>query len=236
MAEVSNKTLATLLIAAIVISLGGTLISLNKLGKVQVGVMAGITGKATDTGTVNVTIIEDLTIEVNDTNHGIDFGSGVVTNPNAYEDLDSREWNASGGGEGNNTGNGNWSEVDDGILIENQGTVDLNITVKSGKLAAGYLCDVGGGCSDATPLYNFTCTDAGAGGAEQPEASSCQSGETLTSTAISNVTAQVCCGQLDVQDASNLVRFDVQLRVPADASGAKTDTVTFLSAKSGTQS
>lgn len=233
MAEVSNKTLATLLIAAIVISLGGTLISLNKLGKVQVGIMAGVTGRATDTGTVNVTIIEDLTIDVNDTNHGIDFGSGIVNDPNTYEDLDSREWN---GTTGNHTGNGNWSETDDGILIENQGTVDLNITVQSGKLAAGYLCDVGGGCSEATALYNFTCTDQASGGSDQPEASSCQSEETLASTVISNSTAKVCCGQLDVSDSSNLVRFDVQLRVPGDASGAKTDTVTFTSTKSGTQS
>jgi len=230
MAEVSNKTLATLLIAAIVISLGGTLISLNKLGKVQVGVMAGITGKATDTGMVNVTIIEDLTINVSDTNQGIDFGSGIVNTPNTYEDLDSRNDTA-------HAGNGNWSETDDGILIENQGTVDLNITVKSGKLAAGYLCDIGGGCSEATPMYNFTCTDTvHAGSAEPPEANSCQSGETTTSTAISNSTSQVCCAQLDVTDSANLVRFDVQLRVPGDASGAKTDTVTFTSAKSGTQS
>ena len=55
MDEISNRTLAILLVGAIVISLGGTLISLNKLAAVKT---VSLTGFATNvsTGKVNLTI------------------------------------------------------------------------------------------------------------------------------------------------------------------------------------
>jgi len=46
MDEISNKTLAILLIGAIVISLGGTLISLNRLARIRIPGITGFYGAA----------------------------------------------------------------------------------------------------------------------------------------------------------------------------------------------
>ena len=63
--NVSNKTLAVLLIAAIVVSLGGTLLSGGQK-----------TGYATTAGTVNYSVSDNLV--VNFTTINIDFGTGFV--------------------------------------------------------------------------------------------------------------------------------------------------------------
>jgi len=78
MAEISNRTLATLLVAAIVISLGGTIISLNKLA-IYVP-LDGPTGRApSDTGTTSVTIQQQVSIILQDPpGSSVDFGTGRV--------------------------------------------------------------------------------------------------------------------------------------------------------------
>jgi hypothetical protein len=60
MDEISNKTLAILLLGAIVISLGGTLISLNKLGKIREQGVTGFAGTNTSRGNISLTI-QDVT-------------------------------------------------------------------------------------------------------------------------------------------------------------------------------
>lgn len=65
--DISNKTLGLLLVAAIVVSVGGTFLSLQQLGSLSA------TGYATsDTGLVNLTVEEVLSIELIDS--VIDFG------------------------------------------------------------------------------------------------------------------------------------------------------------------
>ena len=54
--DMSNKSLALLLVAAIVISLGGTMISLNRINEM------GITGMAA--GNVSVTISTNMSCDV----------------------------------------------------------------------------------------------------------------------------------------------------------------------------
>lgn len=73
MADISNRTLATLLIAAIVVSLGGTLLSLNRLQE-------GVTGNAQlDTGTASVTVQQAVSIILqNPPGADVDFGTGRV--------------------------------------------------------------------------------------------------------------------------------------------------------------
>lgn len=74
MDDISNRTLALLLVTAIVISLGTTVYTLNMLGQGA----SGPTGRASsDTGQVNLTVESTLSIKLNGLNK-IDFGSGYV--------------------------------------------------------------------------------------------------------------------------------------------------------------
>ncbi|MCC7574446.1 hypothetical protein KO361_02550 [Candidatus Woesearchaeota archaeon] len=78
--SVSNKTLAVMLLAAIVVSLGGTFVSLSKLGAIS---MTGYQAfNDTDSGTVQLTIEELISITIEDQrniNFGTcDFGAGAT--------------------------------------------------------------------------------------------------------------------------------------------------------------
>ena len=75
MDEISNKTLAFLLVGAIVISLGGTLISMNKLS--DMAAATGLISSDKTNGTVTLNVTTSIAINVTDDaiNLGqLDFG------------------------------------------------------------------------------------------------------------------------------------------------------------------
>ncbi|MBW2991068.1 hypothetical protein KY348_05190 [Candidatus Woesearchaeota archaeon] len=113
--DMSNKSLALLLVAAIVISLGGTLMSLNKLGEV------GVTGGATaGSGQVNLTISQNTSCTV-DTD--VDFGSGA---PTSTITISTESANA-----GNDFTDCTGASACRGIYINNTGNTPINVTFNS---------------------------------------------------------------------------------------------------------
>ena len=86
MAEVSNRVLAALLIVAIVVSLGGTMVSLNRIRMLSFVPVTGF--DTTDTGEVGVNITAQAAMEF--TKAGIDFGTGWVNSSNIVDDTDKR--------------------------------------------------------------------------------------------------------------------------------------------------
>lgn len=191
MAEISNRTLAFLLVGAIVISLGGTLVSLNKLG--QMGALS-LTGAAT-TGNISLTVAVDTSYNV--TNTIIDFGVGYITGGNPWAVLDS-----------DYDSNVNWNQSTSPqfLTIQNDGNVNINVSFNSTANATGFL----GG---TTPHFNYTVIDN--------ELNSCtvalQSGE----NSITNSTGNNVCESLHFGNAGNsfndTVNISVRLRVPVDA-------------------
>jgi hypothetical protein len=90
MDEISNRTLAMLLIGAIVISLGGTLISLNKLGKMKAITITGLAPGTVNQTSGNVSLeIRDITW-INFSVRRCNFGSGYVVKNTC--DLNSSGW------------------------------------------------------------------------------------------------------------------------------------------------
>lgn len=155
MAEISNKTLALLLVSAIIISLGGTFIALNRLTALSYRPI--ITGMAdtTDTGTVTLNIGENVAI--NFTSAAMDWGSGAVDGgdtgclvQNNYTNGSATTTTGDPISGGNNctadTFNGNVSN----FVVENIGNtnVTLNITGKNAR----QLFEVSGG------NYSFNIT------------------------------------------------------------------------------
>jgi hypothetical protein len=76
MSDISNRTLAFLLIAALVISLGGTLVSLTRLEQVKHIGITGFAGTNTTRGNVSVTI-QDVTW-INFSTKKCNWGTGYV--------------------------------------------------------------------------------------------------------------------------------------------------------------
>ena len=131
MEDLSNKTLAGLLVIAIVVSLAGTFVSLDKLGRLRLGLFA--TGLAVNTpvtqGTASVTIEQEATANLSDAT--VTFSQGIVAAPSPYAFLDTN----------GNTTNWNGSATQDGMEVVNDGNVNLNVTVKASKNSSEFLCE-----------------------------------------------------------------------------------------------
>lgn len=116
--EITNKTLGLLLIAAIVVSLGGTFVSLNKLGDTST------TGYATNnqSGTVQLVVGSSLSILVTDDT--INFGT---CSPQAtHITLDSE--NGAGVGDNIHCQTGTFPDY---LTVQNDGNKDANVTVRT---------------------------------------------------------------------------------------------------------
>lgn len=126
--EISNKGLAVLLVLAIVVSIGGTLISLNRIG-------TGITGYVTQTGTATLNIQELVQITLTDAS--VNFGTCALnsstvltyisnsTNNQSLEDPASQCSFPDG--------------VPDVFTLENTGNKNVNLTIGSDTSAADFV-------------------------------------------------------------------------------------------------
>jgi hypothetical protein len=118
--DMSNKSLALLLVAAIVISLGGTMISLNRLNE------AGFTGLVG--GSVNLTISSNASCTVtNNVSFGTAGQPGSAVNLSTERDNTPNNFN--------NCLTGNC----EGIEINNTGNVNLRVNFTSNVNATGLL-------------------------------------------------------------------------------------------------
>lgn len=147
MEQVSDKTIMFLLIAAIIISIGGTIVSINRLNQL----IPRVTGLGTTTtGKVNVTLANVNSISITDSQ--IDFGS---CSPNS----------STGSNLSSNISNGttwqSWGSPGvcvsivnspDNITIKNDGNTNLNISVKTNVIASTFI----GGDSPYGPLFMFS--------------------------------------------------------------------------------
>ncbi|MFH1400453.1 MAG: hypothetical protein ABIH41_02960 [Nanoarchaeota archaeon] len=130
--DMSNRTLSALLVAAIVLTLGASIISLQQLGNVL-----GPTGFATSsTGMVNLTILSQTDITL--TGDNIDFGSGVVNSSSA---CNNATLHSNGSGVNTDacwvnqslTPNSAIPATEAKFILNNSGNVNISITMDSVK-------------------------------------------------------------------------------------------------------
>ena len=194
--DISNKALAGLLIAAIVISLSGTMMVFDKQG--------GITGFATEqngTAAINISGIVSIALPQN----SIDFGTSSVVPPNTYCNVsyDSSSTTHEPAACGSWTGSGD-------IVVENDGNLDADITIKAKDAVADFI----GGSS---PGMFYKSDSVEGGSCTTPVASYTE----LTTG------AQSFCGTLQFEDSTDTVELHLKLKIPSDAVGYKSNTLTF---------
>ena len=154
--EVSNKTLSILLVLAIIISLGGTIVSLNRLANLRQNTVIGF---ATSSGLGNVTLditdVTSITLPI----ANISFGSGYA-NGSGFCVLSTT--NASNHTYYNCSGFYN-ETIPSPIKIENNGnknvTVDFNLSTNATNL---FGCGVAPSCdfTNVSFAFNITCAEA----------------------------------------------------------------------------
>ena len=153
-----------------------------------------LTGKVTDsTSRINITITE--TISINFSIDNINFGSGSVNIGSDSATIDSI---------GSVVG-GNWTPVTQGFVLENIGSNNVSLDLKSGKTSAEFL----GGTN---PSYQYNVTNL--------ESGSCtEAGITLGVWNNVNTTGDgdKICSNFKFIDENDSIRIDLKLVIPHDA-------------------
>jgi hypothetical protein len=221
--DISNKTLAIFLVAAIVLSLGGTMLSLNSLNKI------GPTGMAsTQIGRVNLTILSNSDITLG--HQQIEFGIGVVNTSSGCKYANLTQ-NATNGFFGNCWVN--QAQMPNSVVanetnfwsIQNDGNVNITLTATSTqKNWSNFI----GNCTvtDEQNWYRFAAfnnaTESGI---------SCQG---MNTTGWTNFTGaqQDVCNSLDYVDTRDTIAVVLNLSICQSnyPTGYKNDNVTFQSA------
>jgi hypothetical protein len=163
------------------------------LGEVVGGIGNVITGYASTSGSINLTV-SNYTI-INFTTSTINWGSGQVDGNASYAILDTAVGNVT---------DGNWTAVSNGFVVENIGNVDVIFNLSFGKTASSFL----GGTS---PEYKYNVTNL--------EASSCTAASGFTLGDWNEVSSgQIAiCSNLSFNPSSDLIRIDFKLQIPSDS-------------------
>lgn len=209
--EMSNKTLSLLLVAAIAISLFGTIISVNRLSRFQA--VKTTTGFATsDQGTATVYINSSTSIFFAiDT---VDFGTGYVNGTGGSPQ------NCTMNTEGLKTAPGciQFNTVTQGFVLENEGTTIPSIQLSSDSNASEFLTgatwDYGG------PQFLYKVTNN--------ESLSCASPAPAAYTNINDTApGTVICSGLDYQTDNDTLLIDIHINIPiTTTTGQKTAILT----------
>ena len=200
MGDISNKSLAALLVVAIVVSVAGTWLVVNNGPG-----LAKLTGGVADTGTASMTISTTASIMFED--DAVAFGAVGVDVGQTTCTLDT----SVGGADGTGCKAGFTAETD-GFTIQNDGNKDLIVDLNVSNNAAGFFGGTGA-------VYQYKGNEVEVGSCATPSYSG---GYTDVNTSNPQI-----CDNLDYTDASDEIHFDVKVVVPYDATaGAKSSTWT----------
>ena len=209
MEEISNKTIAVLLVIAVVVSIGGTIISLNKLSQIR-GLRGPLAGAATTgIGVVNLSVETSLDIMVTG---NINFGAGHVNAGSPVASMNSSL---------TSTANGTWAWNTQFIKVNSTGTVNISLNVSANATAATFI----GGLSPVAQIW--------------PNQTSCGSDAHTTCASAPlpiNGSQQVFCSKLVFPGystgACNSVNVSAFVAVPSNAVvGEKNVQLTFTSSQ-----
>ena len=227
--EVSNKTILALLVATVVISLGGTYISLSAINDRLTSIgLAPITGFAVvPNATATVTITGGSSIRF--TAATITFGEGSVDVAN---DATNCTLSTLPGSYGDKSGcSGFTTDVNHGLTIENDGNTNLSVTLRTNVTPGEFI-----GIDSALFLWNVTlnqsesCVNSSSDGNGFVDPNTTSSGcrghadDEACGSIFENVsnTAKIICPRLLYDDDHDALNIDINISIPFDAPlGAK---------------
>ena len=200
MVDISNKALALVLVVAVVVSIGGTLISLNKLDAFTV------TGLPIQDAIASLEIEGSIAIDF--VVDAVNFGSGYAI-PNASAGITTCDITTDG--VFNTTGYCFGFEDNlDPFLLRNIGNTAVQLDIEFSQNAAGFITGTG------AELEFYI---------ENEEALSCSAG--LAPAAFANVNNQTICTTFNHESSNDEINIHLRALIPADAqTGVRTNTVT----------
>lgn len=185
-------------------------VALMNFGFVLFKVGTGVTGRATDTAAVNISINQK--VSANFSVASINWGPGAVNPAAVSAQLNTS--NGTGLASGATVANGNWSTsgVAD-LLLVNNGNVNVSLEIASTVSASAF---IGGGTASGAPAANFSLS------VYNHEANSCFNGTaaSLNASRFIDVSTsgngQMYCSNFPFEDNKDAVNISVMILVPYD--------------------
>lgn len=198
----TDNLLMIVAIVAVVVAVIGAGITYNSVTTFK----QWMTGFATTTGEINLTVEESISI--NFTTDSIEWGSGRVDDGETSATLNT----AAGA---TNVSQGNWTGNTAGLVVENIGNKDISINLTFGDDADTLL-----GGTSAINSYQINATDN--------QGTACTGGVVSAGQFIdADTTTRLVCANFSFVDSKDELRFDFKLVIPSDSkTGYISDTVT----------
>jgi hypothetical protein len=202
--QISSRTLASLLLISIIVSISMTIISINRLNEVSMGITGFSIVNSTGTASVNVSATTSITFTVNTVN----FGNGSVNTTGGYTNCTMR---INGSATITKSGCVAFNDVNtnapDAFIIENTGNTNIAVTINSSSNATVF---IGGNAS--VVKYQYTLSEN--------ETNSCVAGFNDTLTNWTDVVASEVsiCQNLSYVDTTDSLRLGILVVIPIDAS------------------
>lgn len=214
--DISNRALAVLLLATMVVSLGGTILSLDRLGALSA------TGWTTAAGQVNLTVDTELSITTADNNE-MDFGT---CNPDTDSDLTVNSENQGDVGEADCPG-----EELTPIWVRNDGNVPAVVTLESNDW--GQAGEAGGSflpSSAGTSELRYKAINDGSD-LDTDYSGGCAAGLVDSYSLINDSSSYDVCDNLGYQNENNSVGIHFEIVIPRAADPVPSSaTITFTAA------
>lgn len=208
----TNTALAVLVIIALIFAIGNTAILLLQKRTVLIGGLA-----TQQTGTARFEIIEMVSITI--TSSLINFSSGRVVDGFSSCTISSEtdETHVCGTWENYSTS----ADMHPGFVIENDGNVVVNLTVRGDKNASDFVT----GTNPSFKLRTDLSTDD-----TDPEIASCITYDTSDWVEADTSRSFVVCDTLGYANASDEVELDIRVRVPDDSAIGEHSTILTFTA------
>ena len=249
MGEISNKTIVVLLAVTLVVTVAGTMFSVSRLGDLNINYNK-ITGADTSTGTADINITSSISFTVSDST--IDFGSMVWNVSCNSSDSAFKGANLSTNGTAltNSHCLVNGTEdpddptltseisIDDGHVIENDGTTAINLTVQLTNVtsvalgdvdvdANSFVCGDTDGCPDSAgmgaTIFVSAADSAANDGACVDTTAAAFEWENMITAMLSDGGTQgsavLLCANLAAADGGDELDIDYMLQIPYDVYG-----------------
>jgi hypothetical protein len=222
MDEISNKTLATLLVVAIVISLAGAFFAMRGVSQITNVITGFESASSGGTAKVNISEVEQITLY----QPTVDFGTGYRNQTNVgINDECQLTTNQS-------TKPICWFNVTAWaprpFVLENTGNVYVNVTINS-SINTTFLNGLPLGT--AVQRYQFVPSDSSDGLFLRPENGCNVTFTTTTWTEFTNA-RQLICSNMSPADTEDQFYVDINISIPAGITNEKSTIVTFYGIRS----
>ncbi|MBT4447053.1 hypothetical protein HOA92_01290 [archaeon] len=229
-----HKLLTGMLLVALVVSIVGTVITVDRLGALGGGTDSSFTGAIT--GSANLTITVDTTISLPSSE--VTLGSGNVAANASFATIDTSLPLS--------VDDGTWANQSYNITVRNDGNVKVNVTIQSNVTR-------GNGTGIVPDSWSFACSGTtentcGLGfnnesgeelefaykGADN-EGNSCNPNHLSTEYQSFNnsLVEYPLCGCLDYASQVDEVLTYLKIGIPGDTTGLKEATITFTAVQPG---